>query len=476
MQNNLLSEIYTVTCHSQKVGTGSTFFAITGHKQEGKKYIHDALERGAKKIVIEENNVDQSLLDLCKQFGATLATSKNIRQELAHASAQAANFPAKKLKIIGITGTKGKTSTTFLIEHILKQTGHKTALIGGVCNKILNQAQASTLTTPNSDYLHIFFAECVKQQVEYVVMEVSSHALSLDRVYGVEFDVVGFTNLSSEHMDFYNSMEQYFAAKLKLFDQVKKDGKIIINNDDTWGSQAGIHAKKLHRQVISFKQGAPDNDGYHHFTITNNTLAGITLQLGQTWQLATSTLFGLFNAQNITMASLTCKQLGLPEQSISQALTSFPGVPGRLQPHQLKNGVYAFVDFAHSPGAMEQVLKTLRPFTHNLIVVFGCGGDRDTSKRPMMGMLAEKYADHIIITDDNPRTENRESIARDILQGINNQDRVTTILNRAEAIAQAASLATEGSIITLLGKGHETHYLINGEKKYFSDIENIRRY
>jgi UDP-N-acetylmuramoyl-L-alanyl-D-glutamate--2,6-diaminopimelate ligase len=472
----LLPNIYPVTCHTDHVGPGSTFVAIKGYKDDGGKYITIALEKGATTIIVTTGTDTQEIKDLCKHHHANLVTVPDTRQALATYTSKALDYPWKKLKIIGITGTKGKTTTTYLTEYLLRQAGHKTALLSTIENRILNNKEDSVNTTPEGDYLQMFFAECVKQGVEFVVMEVSSHALSLNRVYGTLFDGIGFTNLAPEHMDFYSTLEDYFAAKAQLFAHSKNNGTIVINTDDEWGRKALTHAHKAaptNATFIDFGQ----NQATTPFTITQNAVNGIAINIKNT-TISCPSLFGEFNGYNLAMATLLCHSQGLNMQHIAYAATQFPGVPGRLQRHTLKNGAHAFVDYAHNPSSFEAILNTLRPYTHHLIVVFGCGGNRDKTKRPVMGKLAATIADTVVITNDNPRFENPDDIMKEILAGIPQEQSSKIICHpdRHQAIATAAAMSCDGSIIALLGKGHEAYYLVQGQKLHFDDLEEIRNF
>lgn len=417
-----LPTMYPVTCHTCHVGPGSTFVAIDGFVRKGTDFIDEALARGATKIVVGDD----------------------ARRQLAQLSSAALGNPAQKLKIIGVTGTKGKTSTTYLIDYLLRQAGYKSALLGSIKNKIIDDEIESVLTTPESDYLHIFFSECVKRGVTHVIMEVSSHAIALDRVHGLDFDIVGFTNLAPEHMDFHPTMEDYFATKIKLFSQVKPDGLVVINGDDEWGKRAIAQAKNC----VAFSR------------------SDLTFEV--------PSLLGEFNKYNILMACIICKKLGLQKDFLCKVLKKFPGIPGRLQMHVLKNGARAFVDYAHNPSSFEAVLQTLRPLTSHLIIVFGCGGDRDKSKRPVMGQLAVQCGDEVIVTNDNPRDEDPDAIINDICQGTG--ERAVCIFDRKAAIARAVALSGQDSIIALLGKGHESYYLCKGKRYRFNDFEEIGRF
>jgi UDP-N-acetylmuramoyl-L-alanyl-D-glutamate--2,6-diaminopimelate ligase len=443
----MMPKKFLVTCNTNHVTTGSTFVAIKGFKTDGNNFIPQAVQNGATTIVSEA--LPPKNLSHIKHIKV-----KNARKALAQLCTQVYNNPCSKLKIIGITGTKGKTTTTYLVEHILASCGKKTACLSTIQNKILDQKENALNTTPQSDYIHMFLDQCVKRGVEYVVIEVSSHALSLHRTLYITFDIIGFTNLKQDHLDFYKNKINYFNAKCKIFRQIKQQGVTVINTDDQWGKRAATRVQKFCKMPIAYLNKT-------NLICTNN-----------------HNLLGNFNAHNATMAYLICKKLGLKKEKIMQAIKQFEGVPGRLQLHVLKNGAHAFVDFAHNPSAMKAVLQTLRPTTKDLIVVFGCGGDRDKTKRPIMGNIAAQYADKIIITDDNPRSESSEQIAQNILTGITpkNQKKCTIQLNRKKAIAHATQIAQSHSVITILGKGHENYYLKNGKKSHFDDFEEISKY
>ena len=529
---------FPVTCSTKNIAPGGTYVAIRGHKTDGALFIPKAIEHGAELIVVDKITDIPSYQSNYPSI--VFEQVENTRQVLATRSAEALGNPAKKLTIIGITGTKGKSTCTYLTHHILTTHGYKTALLSGIKNKILDQEETSSLTTASADYLHMFFAQCVKAGVTHVVMEVSSHALSLYRTYGIEFASVGFTNLEREHLDYYKDMEEYFQAKYDLFEQVKTDGTIVINQDSSWGQRTAQLLADAHvpQKLVMFNQTSPsahrpfdklrvsaisknsslqekplqlnsDNskssapstelvmeastglasahpelvEGFmsaqNSFTITRNSLNGLQLTLNSN-QFSCPQLFGEFNAYNITLSALLAQSIGIPNDTISHATSTFAGTPGRLQLHTLQNGAKAFVDFAHNASGMEAVLKALRPLTKHLIIVFGCGGDRDKGKRPAMGALAQKYGDEIIITDDNPRTENSQQILDDIVTGIEinkkSEKHVIQESDRKKAIALAAQLATPHSIIALLGKGHEEYYLVGSKKMYFNDREEIKRY
>lgn len=452
----IIPNIFPVTCHTDHVGPGSLFVAIPGFKHDGCTYIEHAIRAGATRIIVPEYTQLEHI------SGIDIERSSNPRKTLAQLSAQALGYPAQKLKIIGITGTKGKSTTTYLIEHILATAGHKTARITGITNKILDREEQSTLTSPESDYLQMFFAECVKHNVEYVIMEVSSHALTLHRTYGIDFEAIGFTNLYPDHLDFHESMNEYFEAKCKIFTQLKASGTAVINRGNEWGARAyeGFHA---HHTIKAL-----------NLDINSNTLDGLTITCNN-HKFSCPSLFGTFNAHNLAMAITITQGLNIDNSVIQHALNSFTGVPGRLARCTLKNGAKAFVDFAHNPDAMRAVLNVLRPMTPHLIVVFGCGGNKPKDRRFGMGSVAAELADEIVLTNDNPRFEEPEAIIADIMSAMSPASilHVTTILDRKEAIEHALQKAQPSSIVAVLGKGHETSMIVNGKSFHFDDMEII---
>lgn len=459
-----LPQIYPVTCHTDHVGPGSTFVAVKGMKQNGTDFVPLALQKGANKIVIEASEtIDQELNALIKFYDAALIRVVDARRALAELSAQALNFPARKLKIIGITGTKGKTTTTYLLEHILRFAGFNTARISTVKNSILGIELDTNLTTPHPDYLHIFFDQCVKENVEYVVMEVAAQAISLDRVYGLEFDGIIFTNFGQEHGEFYPTIEQYFAAKVALLNQNKPNGFILINSDDLW-------LQKITAPALTFGfTNAADFKASH-----NKVASGISLTINKTI-INCPNLFGPFNAYNILAASVMANKIGITWDTIAQAVNQFTCVPGRLEYYALRNGARCFIDYAHNPSSFKALFSALRSMTDNLIVVFGAGGDRDKTKRPIMGKIAAEWCDLIILTSDNPRSEDPQDIINDILIGIadNTKKKILCQLDREQAIKVAYENSHNSSIIALLGKGPDEYQLIKNNKFYFSEREII---
>ena len=467
MSNHItLPKILPVTCHTHHVGPGSTFVAIKGTKVDGTDYIEQALAQGATHIVVDK----QALLTApvrkaLNSANAQLVTVDNCRAALAQLSAQAWHYPAKQLRIIGVTGTKGKTSTVWLLEHILKSAGYKTALLSTAQNRILEQQFKTELTTQHPDYLHAFFALCVNAGINFVVMEVAAQALSLHRTQTIQFDGVIFTNFSQEHAEFYESMDDYFVAKCLIFNQVKPNAPLVLNNDNSWCQQLSTTYGAAHTLGVT-------NPGTYQLSLANNHAVTFTLADNkERIEFACPALVGSFNSYNCAQACAMALQLGLDPTAIAGALESFKGVPGRLDQLVLANGARAFIDYAHNPSSYYELLSLLSTMTDHLIVVFGAGGERDRAKRPVMGGLVAKFAQLAVLTSDNPRSEDPAVIAQEIMAGIDERvrSRVMIELDREMAIRTAYSQATPTSIIAILGKGTDEYQMIGTVKYPFSE-------
>lgn len=561
----IMPQMYPVACHTDNVGKGSTFVAIKGLKEDGVKYISEALKKGATKIIVEQDaDLAQHIVHAIKDAGAQLEFVPSARAALAYRSARALDYPAKKLRIVGVTGTKGKTTSSFLLEHMLRSAGYKTALLSTVKNKIGDQEFVTNLTTQHPDYLHNFFALCVQAGVQVVVMEIAAQATSLHRVTGLEFDGLIFTNFDQEHLEFYPTMDDYFAAKVAILKQLKVGAPLLLNADDVrvgglceqfahaktfgvsceadyqgkilgnsleklemlidctlsslhlstpsgladFGGQASLRSMDEHNNVISptlqvrpsdFPQGGRDD----HFSFSQNrhqdaTLSVIKNQHTQEDFIAPSlregalcpeleglvqhnftcpSLVGSYNAYNILGVVSLCLELGISSEKIAEGLLSFTAVPGRLERYDLPNGATCFIDYAHNPSSYQAVLGMMRSLTSHLIVVFGCGGARDKTKRPLMGAIASEIADVVVLTSDNPRTENAQDILQDILAGISDEKmhKVVCDLDREQAIKKAYAVSKPGSVIMLLGKGPDEYQQIGTVKYPFSEKQIVQK-
>lgn len=470
----MIPKIYPVACHTSNIGPGSTFVAIKGDKEDGVHYIIQALRNGAQKIVVERTaHIPEDVQAAIARSNVQVLYVDSARKALAQLSAQACDYPARQLKIFAVTGTKGKTTSVFLLEHIMRMAGYKTALLSTVKNKILDTELETNLTTQHPDYLHMFFKACVQSGIEVVIMEVAAQAVSLHRVYGLELDGLIFTNFDTEHAEFYATMQEYFDAKCALFAQLKKDTPLLINADDSWFAK--IIDRASHALTFSMQNISCDYKG-QQLSAGLKPMKLLITQKEFSHQFECPTLFGAYNAYNLLGVISLCLQTGIKPASIANALKTFGAVPGRLQRYQLPNGAHCFIDYAHNPSSFNAVLSAMRSITPHLIVVFGAGGDRDKTKRPMMGAIAAQLADLVVITSDNPRSENPQTIIDEIFAGIacEHHYKVTCVRDRETAIIKAYALSQPNSVIMLLGKGNQEYEIIGNQKLPFSEAAIIK--
>ncbi len=467
-----LPKIFPVTSHTDFVGQGSTFVAVRGMKLDGISYIPLALERGATTIVVENQVLlDPTLEQSLQEKNIDLVRVDNARKALALLSAQVCGYPARKLKILGITGTKGKTSSAFLLEHILAHAGYKTALLSTVYNKILGQQFSTTLTTQHPDYIHVFLRECVQVGVEYVILEAAAQAHTLYRLHGIEFDGFIITNFDQEHAEFYANLNDYFQAKASLVAQTKKDAPVIINSDNEWCIGL-LHGQSNHcsfGKVVEADYAFIPLSSSSHGTSCMLEYDGLSTTLSMR-------LVGEFNCYNAVGVFALAHKLGISATTICEGIATFERVPGRLERYCLPNGAVCYIDYAHNPSSFQSVLSTLRNLTNHLIVVCGAGGDRDKTKRPLMAALATNKADFVFFTSDNPRSEDPRSIIADMLCGVASDDidSYEIVLDREEAIKKAYARSKSGTIIALLGKGPDHYQQIGDTKFYFNELEIIQ--
>ncbi len=402
-----------------------------------------------------------------------------IVEDLVAACAAVAAFfydnPSQKLNMVGVTGTNGKTTTTHLIEFLLHQAELPTALLGTLYSRWPGFSQTATHTTPFAVTLQEQLAQAVAAGSDYGVMEVSSHALSQGRVKECHFEVAVFTNLTQDHLDYHQNMEDYFEAKALLFSQEYLQSKGIINLDDAYGRRLIERVGK--GRVWSYSITNPEADLYtSNLTYEPNGVKG-TLHTPQGEIAFTSPLVGQFNLANLLAAVGTLLHLDLDLAKIVAALPNFPGVPGRMERVQVSpdQDISVIVDYAHTPDSLENLIKAAKPFINGQVIcVFGCGGDRDRTKRPLMGKIAAELADVAVVTSDNPRTEDPERILADVLEGIPATREPMVICDRATAIHQAIKEAKPGDGVLIAGKGHEDYQILGTEKIHFDDREQAR--
>jgi UDP-N-acetylmuramoyl-L-alanyl-D-glutamate--2,6-diaminopimelate ligase len=456
-----------VRTHSAQVQAGDVFIALPGTRHDGTLYIDQALERGAAYIVA--NNVNRWAHDLSAEF----LVHPSPRQALGELAAARFGTGNASMKVVGITGTNGKTTTCYLIEHLLTSAGKKVGVIGTVNVRWPGHCHDVGMTTPDCWTVHEFLARMREDGIEVVCMEVSSHALDQERVAGINFDLAVFTNLTQDHLDYHHDMESYFLAKARLFQETDKGVPFgIINADDSYGRrllQEGTFC-------MGYSLEAGEGDNWLVGNLASCTRNGLELSMTHDrsrWSL-TSHLVGRHNGMNLLAAQAVGLYLGLPVEAM-QALQTFTGVPGRLQRVVNPRGLDIFVDYAHTPDALEKVCQALRALDfHRLHVVFGCGGDRDPSKRPIMGAAVAVHADVAIVTSDNPRHEDPETIIDQILPGM--ADLSASLIrevDRKRAIARAIEGMDSGDVLLIAGKGHETYQQIGDRKYPFDDVRVV---
>lgn len=442
-------EINNVVSDSRKVEKGCLFVCIKGYETDGHKYAEQAAKMGAAAILAQDK-IDVS---------CPVVYVNNTRRGMAIACAAFHGSPSKKFQLVGVTGTNGKTTTTFLIKHILDNLGKKVGLIGTNYNMIGDEIIETSRTTPDSFELQALFAKMAEQNVDVVVMEVSSHALCLDRVYGCDYDVGVFTNLTQDHLDFHKTMENYRDAKGILFNMCKKG---ILNADDSASSTY------FETGSCEFTSYSVDSESDLHAKNVVYTQKGVSFDVnGVEFSLA---IPGKFSVYNGLCAIGAVKALGYDLDVIASYLKTATGVKGRAQVIDLGFDFTVLIDYAHTPDGIENILKAVRGFAKGRVVIlFGCGGDRDPIKRPIMGKAASALADFCIVTSDNPRTENPSDIIAQILPGVTGEHVV--IENRREAIEYAIRNAKTDDVIVLAGKGHENYQIIGKEKRHFDEEE-----
>lgn len=462
--DNLISSI---EYNSKNINTNSLFVAIKGDNVDGHKFISEAIERGAIAIVCE-------VLPENIQDNITYIQVNDSRRTLAQLSNAYYDFPSNKLNIIGITGTNGKTTITYLLNNIFQYFNKKSAIIGTTGIFIDNKKIPATHTTPESLELYGYLNQCVNENIEFVAMEVSSHSLVQHRVDGVEFRVAAFTNLTQDHLDYHKTMQEYATAKKILFDNLTHDAIAIINSDDTYSDYI---IQDCRAQSI-VRVGRKERDDYI-IENENISLKGLNfdLKFNNNIYKIQSPLLGKFNIDNLAQTFAIAVSLGFDPQEICNCLKTATGAPGRMETYNLPNGAIAIIDYAHTPDALEKALQSLKNIHKSvsikgkIICVFGCGGNRDHGKRPQMGKIACNLSDYVILTNDNPRDEEPQAIFNDILEGIseNYKNNVQIIPNRADAIKYAIDIAKENDIILIAGKGHEEYQIIGKERIPFSD-------
>lgn len=453
-------EITFITDNSENVTPTSLFVCIKGARGDGHRFGQWAARRGAAVVCESSVGVKDEII------------VKNTRRAYADFCGEFFSNPAGKMKLIGITGTNGKTTTAFLLKDILEKEGHKCGLVGTVQDMAGDSVFYSERTTPDPFELNCLFSKMVERGCEYCIMEVSSQALSQGRVDGLSFDCAVFTNLTEDHLDYHGSFENYAKAKKKLFSMCRVG---IVNADDERGLYM-VKGEKCLAVTYSLSDISADyraedieesSDGVRYELCFKNRRVKVNLSIP-----------GLFSIYNSLAAAACAIEEDVSAERVAAALRESKGVKGRAEIVPVNRDYTVIIDYAHTPDGLENILKTIKSFAKKrIITVFGCGGDRDKAKRPLMGEIAVKYSDCVIVTSDNPRSENPGEIIKDILKGCKNEEKyVESIENRRKAIERALAIGEKDDIILLAGKGHETYQLLGDKKIHFDEREIVSEY
>lgn len=456
-------EIDNIEMDSRKVKAGDLFVCISGFTVDGHHYVKQAIENGAVAILAEKTI----------EAKVPVVIVPDTTRTLAMLAVKFYNYPTSKLPLIGVTGTNGKTTTTYLLETIFNHHQKKTGIIGSIQVKIGEETYPVANTTPDALLLQKTFYKMLEEDVEQAIMEVSSHALDLGRVHGCDFDIAVFTNLSQDHLDYHKNLDDYLHAKSLLFAQLgnnynEHNQKFAVINEDDASSELLKHSTAQH--VITY---GCRNDAHVMAQEIRLDAAGTTFSLITPIGTIpiTSKLIGMFNVYNMLAAATTAIVANIPLHIVKTALEGITGVSGRFEPVVAGQPFSVIVDFAHTPDSLQNILQTSNEFRKNKVyVVVGCGGDRDRTKRPLMAAIASNNANHVIFTSDNPRTEDPKVILEDMINGLEESaDNYEVIVDRKEAINRAIQYAEKDDIVIIAGKGHETYQLIGHEKHDFDD-------
>ena len=456
-------EVTELVIDSRKVTENALYIAMRGTVVDGHSFIASAIEKGAAAIVCEE--FPETLVE-----NVTYIQVKDSSKTLGHLASNFYGNPSQKLKLIGVTGTNGKTSVSTLLFDIFKNLGYPAALLSTVEIRIGEEVIPATHTTPDVITINRILAEAVEKGCEFAFMEVSSHGIAQNRIEGLHFKIAGFTNLTHDHLDYHKTFEEYLKTKKRFFDQLE-DTAIAITNVDDKNGNVMLQNTKAKKKSYALKTMAD-----YHGKLLEVDFNGMLLNFNgkEFW----TTLTGKFNVYNLLLVFGIAAELGFQQDEILQAISQLKRVSGRFETFKSDGGIFFIVDYAHTPDALENILDSIndiRTKNERLITVFGCGGDRDHSKRPEMGNIATKKSTLAIITSDNPRTEDPAQIIKEIEAGVEPQNfsKYTSIPDRKEAIKMAIKFAEPKDIVLVAGKGHETYQEINGVKHHFDDKEVI---
>ncbi|NMA44004.1 MAG: UDP-N-acetylmuramoyl-L-alanyl-D-glutamate--2,6-diaminopimelate ligase [Oligosphaeraceae bacterium] len=464
---DLQRDIVAACADSRQCHAGSLFCAMQGQAFDGHEFIESALHSGAVALISER--------PVSLPEGTPWALVQNPYAAFARIAELSADYPAKSLKLLAVTGTNGKTTTAYLLRHIFKTAGFRVGMLGTVEYDLGSSLIPADRTTPTPFELQKLLAQMRDNRLEYAVLELSSHALEQERLGSAKVEGAVFTNLSQDHLDYHTDFEAYYRAKRRLFtEMLAPDMPMIVNLDDQWGKRLATDCQRQNVVTYSLKSAADlqVKDVESNLEGSSFSLQGIQ----HAWHLR-SRLTGLFNVYNLAGAVALAQALGIDQATVQKALSDFAAVPGRMQRIASRKGPAVFVDYAHTDEALRNVLAALRPVCQGqLCLLFGCGGNRDKAKRPMMAKAAEEGADRIFLSSDNPRRECPEDIIADVMRGFAEPEKVQVIIERENAIRTAIESAQPEDIVLIAGKGHETYQEINGVKKHFDDVEIAAKY
>ena len=469
IEGNPHAEISSVCNDSRKVAHGSLFIAVKGFASDGHTYIATAIGKGACAIVCEDMDMARSQVVQSGAEGITLVQVGSSRHALAIIAANFYDNPSEKLTLVGITGTNGKTTTVTLLHRMFTALGYNCGLLSTIANYVGNRGTEAVNTTSDPITINSLMSEMVDAGCEYCFMEVSSIGVEQERVAGLKFKVGIFSNLTHDHLDYHKTFAEYLRCKKMFFDTLPADAYAITNIDDRNGM---VMVQNTKAQVVTYSCRKIAD---HTCRIIEQSFEGMLLRMDEkdSW----SCLIGMHNAYNLLAIYTTAVVLGSDPQEVLVALSSLRPAPGRLENIRGPRDISVIIDYAHTPDALENVLKTLREIApdRELICLFGCGGDRDKTKRPEMAAIAQKLADRIVVTSDNSRTEKTSDIMADIKAGMDTSGRARSLFieDREEAIRTAIMIASQGATILLAGKGHETYQIIGTEKKHFDEKEIV---
>ena len=468
VKGTLLKDITDVTNDSRKVTPGSLFVAVNGCGADGRAYIAKAIENGASAVMFE--GVQDGPVIPERPEGVTYLLTDNSRKAVAMAADSFYSHPSGSIKLVGITGTNGKTTTVTLLYRLFRSLGYECGLLSTIANYVGSERIETANTTSDPITINSLLTRMVEAGCEYCFMEVSSIGVEQERVTGLEFKVGIFSNLTHDHLDYHGTFAEYLRCKKLFFDNLSPEATAITNIDDKHGE---VMLQNTKAKCVRYScRSAAD----HSCRILEQSFEGMLLRIDGTevW----TRLIGLHNAYNLLAIYSAAMALGAPKEDVLVALSQLESAPGRLETIHGPRGLCAVIDYAHTPDAMENVLKTLRDVApaKTLVCLFGCGGDRDRTKRPEMAAVAEKWADKIFVTSDNSRTENTEDILKDIRAGFTPAGlaKAVFIADRKEAIRAALMLSPDGSTVLLAGKGHETYQIIGTEKRHFDEKEIVK--